>query len=325
MKIISKKCLSLFLGGMLFAGMLTQPMQVHAAEREWTLGYTGGQQEFTAPYSGIYRFELAGAQGGNCTFAGGKGGKITVLIKLQRGEQIELFVGGQNGYNGGGCGTISNGGGATDIRRDGERIAIAGGGGGATEHAEGGVGGTQGNNGVSYHGDSAADISGSAGGGGGHQGGTAGYYYTVTTAHSHEDACYKVCEGIVSYEDANGDGFSVGHCNICGRELYDANQQPGCHPEPLPCKNRILLCEKSEEPVTTSFEEFSYGGSNWFEPSCCQREAEEAGVQEGNGACNIKILSLYQLVYKNKECQTVYYAGTKVKQIYFRDSLIYME
>ena len=96
--------------------------------------------------------------------------------------KINVVVGGQDGYNGGGTGMVSNGGGATDLRINGERIAIAGGGGGGTAKKKGGAGGASdaGNNGELYFGTSKKTTNGSAGGGGGYYGGKAGAYYTKT-------------------------------------------------------------------------------------------------------------------------------------------------
>lgn len=320
-----KKYGTLLFCGMFLLGMMIQPMQVSASEPEWNYVYNGTEQEFIAPYFGTYRFELAGAQGGDSDYKGGKGGQISVLLTLRRGEKISLFIGGKNGYNGGGTGTASCGGGATDIRMNGERIAIAGGGGGGTKQAEGGDGGNGGNNGTMYYGSHAPETQGSAGGGGGYMGGTAGYYYTVTKAHSHESSCYEICEGTVHYEDANGDGFCCGSCDRCGKEFTNSDQLPGCHPEPHSCQNRTLLCTMSEQPVTIPYEAQSFGGSNWYESSVCKIDKEEIGIQEGDGKCTIKLISMYRLYFDNIECHNIYYGEIKVKKIYFNDCLIYME
>ena len=88
-------------------------------------------QKFTAPYTGTYKLEVWGAQGGNATdtYQGGKGGYATGTITLTQGDEIYVVVGGQGnectsscsgGYNGGGSGytstgTVGSGGGATHI------------------------------------------------------------------------------------------------------------------------------------------------------------------------------------------------------------------
>lgn len=94
--------------------------------------YTGGEQIVTIPYTGKYKLEVWGAQGGyrsSDTYAG-KGGYSEGEILLNQGNILHIYVGGaggnnststgaivNGGYNGGGyrygyCG----GGGATDIR-----------------------------------------------------------------------------------------------------------------------------------------------------------------------------------------------------------------
>ena len=110
-----------------------------------TYSYTGDYQLFTAPYTGSYKIELWGAQGGSGQYTGktlyygGKGSYTSGTILLNKGEDIYIYVGGSgtsvsgsssatvtnNGknYNGGGRATFysnnsvgGGGGGATDVR-----------------------------------------------------------------------------------------------------------------------------------------------------------------------------------------------------------------
>lgn len=88
-------------------------------------------------------FELWGAQGGG-TY-GGKGGYSKGTLKTTADTVFNIFVGGQDGTNGGGAGD-NPGGGASDIRMNGtsltNRIIVAGGGGGgASAKTTGGIGG----------------------------------------------------------------------------------------------------------------------------------------------------------------------------------------
>ena len=143
-----------------------------------TYDYTGSSQSFTAPYNGIYKIELWGAQGGGFEgFAGGKGGYVSGDIILNENKTLFVYVGENGvgateqhihitgGYNGGGdamseltseTGTVSTGGGATDIRLISgswdnfsslkSRIMIASGGGGSDYYIDkynglGGAGG----------------------------------------------------------------------------------------------------------------------------------------------------------------------------------------
>ncbi len=108
-----------------------------------TFSYTGGVQEYTAPYTGVYEIEAWGAQGGGASYTvaggyvnpgtntgvGGKGGYSKGSIVLKEGEKIYIYVGGSGqagngtgsysgGFNGGGKGQYygAGGGGATDVR-----------------------------------------------------------------------------------------------------------------------------------------------------------------------------------------------------------------
>ena len=107
----------------------------------WTYDYTGKEQVFSVPVSGIYKLEVWGASGG-CSLTNGTttcsdigyGGYSTAMISLNRNSLLYANVGGKGtngalgknasgGYNGGGYGTWDNnddetsggGGGATHI------------------------------------------------------------------------------------------------------------------------------------------------------------------------------------------------------------------
>jgi prepilin-type N-terminal cleavage/methylation domain-containing protein len=120
--------------------------------------YTGNVQSFTIPYSGKYKLELWGAQGGGAlggSEIGMPGSNVSGEINLLKDQILYLYVGGRGGdspygwideydysnnnggYNGGGSGSGSNGpggGGATDVRIGGQlltdRVIVAAGGGG---------------------------------------------------------------------------------------------------------------------------------------------------------------------------------------------------
>jgi LPXTG-motif cell wall-anchored protein len=132
-------------------------------------------------------FEVSGAQGG----AGGGGGAIvTGTATLDAGTDVEVYVGGTNGFNGGGAaGTFvdgpgmsaaGNGGGASDLRIGGstlgDRVLVGGGGGGAGGGwLDAGMGGPGG-------GGDTTGLDGSRGSGG--AGGFGGTGATATTAGS---------------------------------------------------------------------------------------------------------------------------------------------
>ena len=116
-----------------------------------TFNYTGSQQAFTVP-CGVPWVDIAayGAQGGGGQYiGGGLGGSASGTLSVAAGTVLYVFVGGQNGYNGGGTGAggWGNGGGESDVRVGGNAIAnwviVAGGGGGVPfqENELGGIGG----------------------------------------------------------------------------------------------------------------------------------------------------------------------------------------
>lgn len=182
-----------------------------------TFNYTGAVQTYTVP-AGVtsIQVEAWGAQGGdNFSSTGGLGGYISGDLTVTPGQVLDIYVGGQNGYNGGGAGGSGsgsigyngmNGGGASDVRTSGgglaDRLVVAGGGGGAgrgdcvSQHGgaggyPGGTGGQAGNpayagaDGTAMNGGNsgAGDCGGSCscspgggGGGGGNGGGAGGGY-----------------------------------------------------------------------------------------------------------------------------------------------------
>lgn len=171
----------------------------------------GSETAYTVPYTGIYEFDVSGAQGGNYdSFKGGYGGEAKGRVYLKQGEVLYICAGGQNGAStkipGGGATSYGTGGGGSYIYRmvngQPEYLAIAGGGGGASPGGDGGAGGS----GASLRPEvSMAGSSGMAGGGGGNRGGNAG----ELIVHSHVDSCwasedtsYVLLDGRTEYMDS---------------------------------------------------------------------------------------------------------------------------
>src|ERR1044072_1498528 len=87
--------------------------------------YTGAVQMYVVPpcVSSV-SIQASGAQGaaGSPGVAGGLGGQVYGEMSVSFGDTLFIYVGGQNGYNGGGlAGTggpniSGNGGGASDVR-----------------------------------------------------------------------------------------------------------------------------------------------------------------------------------------------------------------
>ncbi len=165
--------------------------------------YTGSAQAYTAAESGTYKLEVWGGQGGDSGL-GAKGGYSVGTISLTSGTSLGIYVGAGDTisgiWNGGGVGSGTGGGDASDMRVGGSaltnRIIVAGGGGGkifeAGEPGIGGgliggnwvngsmqcTGGTQNSGGTSTFGTTGSFGQAGAnysGGGGGWYGGGAGY------------------------------------------------------------------------------------------------------------------------------------------------------
>jgi hypothetical protein len=127
------------------------------APYQHTFTYTGGEQTFRVP-TGVTQLTVvarggAGARQTDSREAvGGRGGRVFAIVPVRPGEKLYVYVGGAGGFNGGGFNGGANGGGtrgsyfsgyggggASDVREGGrklaDRIIVAGGGGG-----EGGAG-----------------------------------------------------------------------------------------------------------------------------------------------------------------------------------------
>jgi hypothetical protein len=104
-----------------------------------TFNYSGAVQTYTVP-SNVRSIAVTavGAHGGNGPYhQGGQGGVVHATLPVTPGQPLYVYVGGSNGFNGGGGATATYGtpgGGATDIRTDANdlttRLVVAGGGGG---------------------------------------------------------------------------------------------------------------------------------------------------------------------------------------------------
>lgn len=193
--------LTLLGAGILAAGISLQAQVVT------TFSFTGSVQSYTVPV-GVTSLDIEcwGAQGAGGN--GGLGGYVKGTMTVTPGQVLNIYVGGQNGYNGGGNGHAAiarNGGGASDVRTTpytlNDRVIVAGGGGGGgptdvgIRNGGNGGGGTVGPN---YAGGGGGQGYGGNGGNGGSTGGTGN-----TSCHS---------------GGAGGGGFTSGgqpSCNTC--------------------------------------------------------------------------------------------------------------
>jgi len=111
-----------------------------------TFSFTGSPQTFTVPACvNAVSLTAKGAQGGTngSGVSGGLGGTAFGVLTVTPGDILTIYVGGNNGYNGGGLPGTSTcalsmggvGGGGSDVRRNGNaltnRVIVGGGGGGA--------------------------------------------------------------------------------------------------------------------------------------------------------------------------------------------------
>ncbi len=157
-------------------------------DREFAFEEEGGRPKawtVTVPSPGFYTLTANGAQGGDYdAYKGGLGGSVSGKFYLSEGEKLTFTVGGKNGANGGGVGTVfGNGGGMTQISSSLKGVLLtAGGGGGASPAGDGQPGGT----GTNLVPAGSAGADGMSGGGGGYVGGMAGEHIV----HHHEEGCY---------------------------------------------------------------------------------------------------------------------------------------
>ena len=143
-----------------------------------TFNYTGNEQLFVVPATGVYELKTWGAQGGtaNDTYIGGYGGYSQGFTRLKKGTVLYIYIGGQGskattkgeivygGYNGGGNGISSDsdttsGGGATHISTNTGLLTTLGNNRNSIIMVAGGGGGSN------YYNDTNASGSGGSGGG----------------------------------------------------------------------------------------------------------------------------------------------------------------
>lgn len=273
---------------------------IYGGKKDWRYEFTEGLIEFQAPEQGIYRISLYGAQGESYGIhTGGKGGMVISYVELMKGQTINLITGGQAGYNGGGIGTLSRGGGATQLYVNGQLAAAAGGGGGALAGANGGLGGeSRGDEMPSSLGQSSLEYS-SAGGGGGYLGGAAGqdYYhihqgnegmeggcYTepVYHMHTHDHSCYVEAIGLLSYDSTLQQVNQIEP--VCGKIQGNRYEEEGI-------ERYAQACGKTEDTIETSIQ--SCGGRNYYDASVCKKVVASTGMNAGDGRVEIVMTEMY--------------------------------
>ena len=214
--------------------------QIYTADRigspyvaAMTYSGDGNTYQYEVAYSGYYRISAYGAQGGNYNeFLGGKGGAVSGLFWLERGDLVSVRAGMQYGDSNGGNGNPYAGGGGCSIVSSKQKgtLLIAGGGGGAGANGNGLSGGSS-QNLLPY---GMAGETGGSGGGGGYQGGRAG---ELIVHHHVPGVCNHLHEG-------------------------DPHQYGGCYTLPI-------ICGRPLEHVLTGTETWYWGGPDEeYCPNC---------------------------------------------------------
>lgn len=214
----------------------------------WEYSYTGEAQTFTAPHKAMYQIELYGAQG--YTFdenaIGSKGSYVKGNIVLEKGESLNIYVGGQNGYNGGGNSETlqGNGGGATDIRYKGKdisnRILVAAGGGGSYKEEI-------------YH-----KHTGSSSSGGG--------CYTTPVYHTHTSGCYSQVKTNCGWRGSDDHAGEYDSCPRCGSGVWKDYQESSPH--------YLFYCKGNKDYYTSQLTCGRGGAIDYYNIACGKIEGE---------------------------------------------------
>ena len=121
---------------LLLAGTSVLALSTTAAQAV-TFSYIDAVQSWTAPMTGVYAFEIAGAQGGDGLYAeGGLGAIVVGDLAVTGGQTFEILAGSQ-----GGAGTSGGGGGLSGVFAGAAALPVAGGFRANTDFAVGGGGG----------------------------------------------------------------------------------------------------------------------------------------------------------------------------------------
>lgn len=290
------------------AAVTMSPERVASEPDHWEYEVS---QDFTVTSDGIYQFELYGAQGGSYQDnTGGLGGMVNMQVSLHQNDQVELRIGGSDGSQGGGQGTLTFGGGATTVVINGVTAAVAGGGGGATDILNGESGGC-GFSGISTGNGESSSEPNSAGGGGGYQGGQSGYTryhehtgseesgggcYTGEIRHTHDGSCFVQCGTFENFRVSDDQpGYIEASCSVCGE--WGSNEgdmdsdfitdgswthtKRDCGKDSGAIEGYRLVCGKSKDVIEENKQ--AYGGTNYYNAEMCRNVSTAAGVRLGNG------------------------------------------
>lgn len=286
--------------------------------------------EFVARYSGFYKLEAWGAQGGygndESKYYGGYGGYSVGSVHLYKGDKIYVVVGGKGssstskkaaavagGYNGGGAGYgatdkyVSGGGGATHIalengllttfenKKDKLLLVAAGGGGGATSSSSSyGIGGSGGG----FNGVKSSNIGNSFTSTGATQDSSGTGYYPGTFGKGGCNATANGCAGggggLYGGDSARYSGGGAGGSSYIANSLLTNKS--------MYCYNCTESTEESTKTISTT---------------CLNETPTENCAKVGNGYARITIETIEEevevstITVVNEEYQTVTTIETK--------------
>ena len=258
--------------------------------------YTGNEQTFTAPFSGTYKLETWGAQGGGTT--GGVGSCSSGLISLNKNDILYINIGGtaqgnSGGYNGGGNG-VNGGGGATHISTKSGLLStlsnyldsiliVSGAGGGKGKSGYGGIaGGYVGSKGESIY---CSDNEEKCGYGGTQSaGGMAASNTWAENGSFGQGGNYKIgsSDGEIS-GGAGGGGFYGGSSGTSGGCYGGGGGGSGYIGNPL-LTNKVMYCYNCEESTEENTKTIS--------TTCSEETPTENCAKKGNGYARITLVNI---------------------------------
>lgn len=266
----------------------------------------GAIHTFTAPYSGLYKFECWGAQGESFEdYAAGYGGYVYGHKIMNAGDKLYICVGTQAGYNGGGkagyngSGTKingGNGGGATCVSTgnngtSSNSLLIAGGGGGAGEKGTGG------------HGGGVSGLNGQVGSKTTHYADT----YTASTSTT-PGGVYSSTWSVIasSYVGMSGgiqsNGAALGYCGGGGGGYYGGATNTNCG-------------GGGGSAYVAGMPMVSFNGKT-YSNGC-------GGSRNGNGLARVTLIDISSnLYYNGTRITTINYNGTEVGKVIYNNTII---
>lgn len=291
----------------------------YSGQTVFDFDYTGGEQTFTVPFSGTYKLETWGAEGGysrNNDILGGFGGYSIGFVKINYSDSIYINVGGKGidgidastnrsgGYNGGGNSYYfshqncysGSGGGATHIafnsgllssleNRKEQILIVSGGGGGASgDYTSSAPGTSFGGNGGGFKGTDSYNIVGTMNSGYGFGASqTSGGQFYKTTYTGQEGSFGK---GADSTQGTNQGGSGAGggfYGGGSGGGHFGSGGGSGYIGNSL-LTNKVMYCYNCEE----SSEE----NTKTISTTCSEETPTSNCSKKGNGYGRITLVSI---------------------------------